>query len=292
MPRCLVLRGPFNDRSPRYPQAPETTIIIAVRWAFILIVLVGCEEQNRPAPRIGGEQAAAGSPALAQELAAGARVAPLAPPPTAPPRADRTPSSVAPLAAAPPAAESDSDSDLEPTRDLEEELRTRFGGGGACLGPGSLPSGRGTIRVSVVVSSSGRVTRAEVSGAPDSSVERCLVSRAQALTFRGPVEGAPHQVAASIEVTAPRARATATGPRDYELPQGARAPGTALPAQVGDGPAPGHVRAGSTLPALGPNERPQGFVAPASTLPALGDPRPTHGPWPFPERQSPPANAP
>jgi len=75
-------------------------------------------------------------------------------------------------------------------RDFGSELRAAIGDPGAC---GDLGEGARTISASAYVSSTGRVTSANVSGLPPEA-SRCLRERILRHRFQAPVEDAPRQV--------------------------------------------------------------------------------------------------
>jgi hypothetical protein len=161
-------------------------------------------------------------------------------------------------------------------RDLGAELRAALGSPEGCVRGETMTrlGGRLDVQVTATVGPSGRVSTASV-GAPGLSAEEraCLERRAGGVVLRGPVEGAPRRVSTTLAATY---RATPPPPpRDVPpppipLPPGARPPSHALPAQVGDGPAPGSVAPRIVLPAQVGDGPAPGSVAPRIVLPARG----------------------
>lgn len=103
-------------------------------------------------------------------------------------------------AAEEPSAASASDAG-PPPRDLSAELSTMLGAPVPCVDYAAVASGGGrlTIGLSAYVVPSGRITRATVRapGQPSEAV-RCLEKRLSSASFRGPVEGAPREVSATV----------------------------------------------------------------------------------------------
>lgn len=162
----------------------------------------------------------------------------------------------------------------ERPRDLGAELRAAIGTPSRCLDLDTARSLGGALRVSVraYVSTTGRVTRAEVSGGAPEAVRACVAGIAESVSLAGPIEDAPRTVGTEL-VFDVRADAPPPPPElpAYELPPGASAPGITLPAQAPSDRIPGAVAPSSTLPAIGAEDRPPGFVPPSSTLPALAE---------------------
>lgn len=161
----------------------------------------------------------------------------------------------------------------EPELDLGLRVKNAYGYPAECLGPEAIPEGvtQFSIRLSVTLTSTGTVTRASVSAPVSADARTCLQRRADRLRVAGPIPDAPRTVSTSIDVQAVARVATAGAPEappDYELPPGARSPGSVLPAVVGDGPAEGYRPPGRTLPAVvgdgpAPGARPAGVALPA-----------------------------
>lgn len=163
-------------------------------------------------------------------------------------------------------------------RDLGRELQQALGAPAECLPPEIARSLAPQLRlaVRVWVTASGRVTRAEVSGSAPVAVRDCVDRRAEALSLRAPVPGAPRDVATELVVDirpdgTARAAAGSAQPPERRLPPGASAPGITLPAVGAQGRPQGSVTPDLTLPAVGAEGRPEGFVPPSSTLPATAD---------------------
>lgn len=125
------------------------------------------------------------------------------------------------------------------------------------------------MSLSVVLSRTGRVTRATATAPVPREISRCLREHAENIVLGGAVEGAPKTVTTEVALTAPPAPGN-EGPREWELPQGAEAPAVVLPATGNDGLGRGYRPPDRTLPARGPDEMPEGFVPPGQTLPAQG----------------------
>lgn len=110
----------------------------------------------------------------------------------------------------------------QPKRDLPGELRQAFGSASGCLAPGSVSAGGVPASLSVVMSTSGRVTRATVTAPVSRQELRCLRERAEQLALRGPFEDAPKSVTTSIRLIAPSARAQRAANTARALPAGLR----------------------------------------------------------------------
>ena len=159
-------------------------------------------------------------------------------------------------------------------RDLGDELREAMGDPSACVSLHEARSLGGTlrIRVSARVMSTGRITRAEVSASGlGERAHDCLQRRAEGLSLRAPVEGAPRAVDTTLtyEVTTREGETTTRYPDDYYGP-GAVRPGVALPAIGARGRPEGSVEPSLTQPAIGAEGRPEGSVEPSLVLPAIG----------------------
>ena len=126
-----------------------------------------------------------------------------------------------------------------PQRDFGAELGTAMGDLSGCanlLAAGGSPI---TITVSANVVATGRVSRTDVSGvSPQSDLGRCILSRANGVSFRAPVDSAPITATASFTMTP--AKASAVAAPQWKLPDGAavptevsaEAPSLVLPARV------------------------------------------------------------
>jgi hypothetical protein len=160
-------------------------------------------------------------------------------------------------------------------RDYASELLAALGTDTACFDEATLRAAGRQLRVPVmvVVSSSGRVTRAEVSGLLDPA-RGCVRRRAEAAAFSTPIEGAPRTVRATLQIDVASASATSVdAPRPSDAPPSARnadfaAPGVTLPAQGAPLHPPGLVPPQETLPARVESTHAPGFVPPQHTLPA------------------------
>jgi hypothetical protein len=174
------------------------------RFAFALLVLVGvtgCSDEARePAPRGARGAFVPGASAV--------DVAPAAPP--SPRFADDDegdarfesgdaprPSAAMPAPASAPQADQP---ESAPERDFPAELRSKLGDPIACFSNVAALPPRVRMTIEVVVSLSGRVTRAEVAapGLLEADLE-CLKQRALALQLDHPVEGAPRRVRTEFE---------------------------------------------------------------------------------------------
>ncbi|MBO6934871.1 MAG: hypothetical protein JJ863_07845 [Deltaproteobacteria bacterium] len=165
---------------------------------LLLIAALGCEDEQRVAPR-GVER---GMP-VQDPLAAPA------PPPTTRRRRQQTPPT-APGPATPMAAEAPAAPAAEgPERDFAAELRSIAGAPASCgsLGPATGPI---TIRLSATVTSQGVVTRGSATGNVPAEIEACLTSRIEHGRFRAPVEGAPRRVSAELRLEVAEAPSTTT----------------------------------------------------------------------------------
>ena len=87
-------------------------------------------------------------------------------------------------------------------RDLGEELRLALGMPASCFDASmNLPDVL-NFSVSAYVTVTGRVTRADVSGADlNDKAASCIARRVEALRFRSPVEGAPKKVSKAFRFT-------------------------------------------------------------------------------------------
>lgn len=219
--------------------------------ALLCLVLVGCDEPSAAAPPRGHP-----GRGVASHADVPAPVAPSGPSRPRSGRADRSaraapaPTRPAPEPIPTPPAAPDEAA-------LSDALRRAFGTPTACIGEASRArlAGSFTVRVQVVVTSSGRVTRASVSGSQLAEEDlECLRRRAEALRIAVPVPDAPRSIAVSITYDVSSARVEASSP----TPAGSRAPGRVAPDR--------------TLPAAGTEgSRPPGFVPPSSTLPARAE---------------------
>jgi hypothetical protein len=90
-----------------------------------------------------------------------------------------------------------------PKRDLAAELRTLVGDPSSCFAKRTAGSGPSTLTLDVnaTVTPSGMITRASVTGAGLDALEsECLGALVMRARFRNPVDGAPRNVQASIEL--------------------------------------------------------------------------------------------
>ncbi len=196
----------------------DRTIAVAL---LALALAAGCSEGER-APREGrgfarGAEAAAPTPSAAPSGAA-----PSAPDPFAPPRdpfaggraayrpptpaSATSPGAYASASAEAPAAPASPEGpgalrSAANRRDPEAELRARLGDPSSCLSAPASLDDRVSISVSAVVSASGRVTRAEVSGRglPEADIA-CVRRRAEAVLL-APLGDAPATVRTTFELT-------------------------------------------------------------------------------------------
>ncbi|MGF1466310.1 MAG: hypothetical protein ACFCGT_09260 [Sandaracinaceae bacterium] len=159
---------------------------------------------------------------------------------------------------------------------LGELVRDAFGSPLDCLSEGTrreLPAD-GTLQVDVTVhvSLSGRVTRAEVRSTPLPEEDRlCLQRQAEGLQVPGPVEGAPRAVTTTLLFRI-RREEPAPPPEEPLPPRLGLAPDLTLePAGTATERPAGSLPPSSTLPAMTEEGRPPGFVPPSSTLPALAE---------------------
>jgi hypothetical protein len=159
-------------------------------------------------------------------------------------------------------------------RDYAAEVAAAIGTPSECFDAETVRTSGNELRipVEVVVTASGRVTRAAVGGSLPAEVRACVRKRAEAIFIEPPIEGAPRSIDAelvfAIERTAPESEPVVT----WRLPPGAQPPAITLPAVGAEGRPPGFVPPAHTLPAVGAEGRPPGFVPPAHTLPAVGEP--------------------
>lgn len=225
-----------------------------------LLLLTGCDEPSAPTTAGGAGRGLRGPADLPAPVAAPASPAPASRQarPVPSPQLG-SPSRAEPAAAAPAVASPEAPTERDP---LPDALRRAFGTPTDCIsGPTRerLSSGDGarrlTVQVQVVVTGSGRVTRASVSGSQLAEDDlECLRRRAQALRIDVPIPDAPRSITAAIEYDVRSARITPSDP-DPIAPR-----------------IPGQVAPSSTLPgAQTETERPPGFVPPSSTLPALAE---------------------
>lgn len=157
-------------------------------------------------------------------------------------------------------------------RDYGRELRTALGAPRECFPDALLSASTGPLRVPVrvVVTSGGRVTRAEAGGSLPEAVRECVRRHAEAVAIAAPVEGAPRTISAEVVIEIQRQPGEAAPPvAAPSAPSGAQAPAVTLPAVGAEGRPEGFVAPGSTLPAQAPAGRPEGFVPPDRTLPAI-----------------------
>ena len=93
--------------------------------------------------------------------------------------------------------------DAAAERDLARELAILIGQPISCVDLGAVVAGGGRVDISVSaqVVPSGRITRAEASakGQPDRAL-RCVEQLATSRSLRGPVPGAPRQVATTVSM--------------------------------------------------------------------------------------------
>ncbi len=162
-----------------------------------------------------------------------------------------------------------------PEIDLELRVRNAYGYPADCLGPRAVPEGvtQFVIRLSVSLTPTGTVTRATATApAVSATAQSCLQARADRMRVAGPIPDAPRTVTTQLEMraVAPQAARDPQTPPDRELPTGAQAPGTVLPAVAGDGPAPGYVAPGETLPAVVGSGPAEGSRPADRALPARG----------------------
>jgi hypothetical protein len=194
--------------------------------------------------------------------------APAAAPAPSPTRSRREPRRAAPapsVGRAEPAVAAPLASPEAPSAsDLSAALARAFGTPTDCISAATrerLTTGDGARRLSmqvqVVVTGSGRVTRASVSGSQLAEDDlECLRRRAEAVRIDAPIPDAPRSITTSIEYDVRSARVTPSGPDPI----------------VGVPRGPGQVAPSSTLPgAQTETERPRGFIPPSSTLPALAE---------------------
>ena len=156
----------------------------------------------------------------------------------------------------------------ERERDLQAELLAAYGSPQACLEPGNIEGEHTNMRLSVVVTASGRITRASASAPVPQGTRRCLRERAERLMLIGPIENAPRTISVNVRLSAPPA--PPARPQGRVLPPGTVPAAQVLPARGEGSPDDSFVAPVRTLPAMVPAERPAGFVAPQSTLPPLG----------------------
>ena len=157
-------------------------------------------------------------------------------------------------------------------RDYARELRTALGAPRECFPDALLAASTGTLRVPVrvVVTSGGRVTRAEAGGSLPDEVRECVRRHAEAVALAAPVEGAPRTISAEVVIEIQRQGGETAPPvAAPSAPSGAQPPAVTLPAVGAEGRPEGFVAPGTTLPAQGPAGRPEGFVPPDRTLPAI-----------------------
>jgi hypothetical protein len=159
-------------------------------------------------------------------------------------------------------------------RDYGGELQAALGVPGDCIDRETARAAGSTLRipVRVVVTESGRVTRAEVGGTLPEAARLCVQRRAEAVSMRAPIEGAPRSISTDIVLQAtfgPDPQPAAEP--EWRRPPGSQAPGITLPAVGAEGRPTGTVAPDRTLPAVGAEGRPEGWVPPSSTLPATAD---------------------
>lgn len=163
-------------------------------------------------------------------------------------------------------------------RDFSGELNRALGSPRSCIQTDQLQRGDTELRatINVLVSTSGRVTRAEVAGDLDDFTRRCVQRLAEEVRFRYPVEDAPRTVTTELimqfRVTVPEGEA----PESLypQRPAGFVAPTKTLPAVGAENRPSGFVAPASSLPSVGSESRPEGTVPPEHTLPARGEPIP------------------